>query len=96
MYTSVTSSVSCWGRSLNAFFVLTRVALLLARRRAVGSAGIVAGGIGLIAALRNVTDAVSIIAAIDNYVLYVLPIWLIGLGIVLLRHRTETAAAPDR
>ena len=40
--------------------------------------------IGLVAAVRNVTSAVAIIAEVNNYVL---PLWLITLGVVLLRWR---------
>ena len=67
--------------SLNLFFLLTAFALFRAGRRRTAYAGWGAGAIGLIAAFRNVTPAVSLIAEIDNYVL---PLWLIVLGIVLL------------
>ncbi len=68
--------------SLNAFFILSGVALLRAGRARVGYAGVAAGIIGLIAAFRNVTSAVSLVAEVDNYVL---PLWLIVMGVVLLR-----------
>src|SRR5438067_3391495 len=41
--------------SLNLFFILSGVALLHSGRRWVGYAGLVAGGLGLIAAFRNLT-----------------------------------------
>lgn len=70
--------------SLNAFFILTATAMLRAGRRWSAYAGLAAGGIGVIAAFRNVTPAVNFIAAADNYVL---PLWLIVLGVILLRWR---------
>jgi hypothetical protein len=42
------------------------------------------GVIGWVAAFRNVTSAVSLIAAVNNYLL---PLWLIALGVVLIRWR---------
>jgi hypothetical protein len=65
--------------SLNAFFVLSGVALMHAGRRWAGRAGVAAGAIGLIAAFRNVTPVVAMIADLNNYVL---PIWLIVMGVV--------------
>jgi hypothetical protein len=70
--------------SLNAFFILTAVALLRTGRRWTAYGGFAAGGLGLIAALRNVTPAVDLVAAADNYVL---PLWLVVLGAVLARWR---------
>lgn len=70
--------------SLNAFFMLSAVGLLRAGNRWAGSSGLLVGAIGLVAALRNVTPAVSMIADVNNYVL---PLWLIVLGVVLLRRR---------
>jgi hypothetical protein len=68
--------------SLNAFFILSGAAFLRAGRKWVGYAGVAAGAIGMIAAFRNVTVAVSPIAEVNNYVL---PFWLIAMGVVLLR-----------
>ena len=69
--------------ALNGFFVLTGFAALRSpAKRGFGWAGIAAGVIGWIAAFRNVTSAVSVVAAADNYVL---PLWLIVLGVMLLR-----------
>jgi hypothetical protein len=75
--------------SMNAFFVLSGVAFLRAGRKWVGYAGLAAGAIGMIAAFRNVTPAVGPIADVNNYVL---PFWLIAMGVVLLRGR---AMPPD-
>ena len=68
--------------ALNAFFILSGVALVRSGRSVVGYCGVVAGAIGLVAGLRNVTPAVSLIAEVNNYVL---PLWLIVLGVVLVR-----------
>lgn len=70
--------------SLNAFFLLTATTLLRKGRRYMGWAGLVAATIGFIAAFRNVTTDVSLIADINNYVL---PIWLVVLGVLMLRER---------
>ncbi len=74
--------------SLNAFFALTAVALLRSGRRVAGWTGIAVAVIGFAAAFRNVTPAVSLVADANNVVL---PIWLIVLGVLLIRpnHRTE-------
>jgi hypothetical protein len=75
--------------SLNAFFILSGVALRRAGRGWAGSAGVAVGAVGLIAAGRNMTPAVSSIADVNNYVL---PLWLVVLGVVLVRG----AARPSR
>ena len=75
--------------SLNAFFILSGVAMVRAGRKWVGYCGLAVGAIGLIAAFRNVTPAVGLIADANNYVL---PLWLIALGVTLLRWR---AVLPD-
>lgn len=75
--------------SLNAFFILSGVAFIRARRKWVGYSALAAGAIGMIAAFRNVTAAVGPIAELNNYVL---PFWLIAMGVVLLRGR---AASPE-
>ena len=79
--------------SLNLFFLTTAFALLRAGRRWAAYAGMTAGLIGLIAAFRNVTPTVSLVADINNYVL---PLWLIGLGIVVLRSRTAVTTFSAR
>lgn len=67
---------------LNGFFLLSGVGLLRAGRKLPGVAGLVVAGIGLIAALRNVTAVVGPVAEANNLVL---PIWLIVLGVILVR-----------
>ena len=78
---------------LNAFFVLAGVALLRAGQRLAGYGSMIAGAVGLIASFRNVTAAVSLIAGLDNYVL---PIWLIVLGVVMLRGNAAGAVGRNR
>jgi hypothetical protein len=69
--------------SLNSFFVLTGYAFLKSGvPKWIGYAGMAAGVIGLIAALRNVTTLVGPVADVNNIVL---PVWLVVLGVVLLR-----------
>jgi hypothetical protein len=68
--------------SLNAFFVLSGFALVRSARTRLGYSGVAAGAIGLVAAFRNVTPVVAQVADLNNYVL---PLWLIVLGVVLLR-----------
>jgi uncharacterized protein DUF4386 len=74
--------------ALNAFFVLVGFAALRTARvgRWFGYAGIAVGVIGWIAAFRNVTSAVGLIADVNNYLL---PLWLIVLGVILIRWRNE-------
>jgi hypothetical protein len=68
--------------ALNGFFVLIGIAMLREGRRVAGTVGVIAGAIGLVGALRNMTSVVDGVAAIDNFVL---PVWLIALGILLIR-----------
>ncbi len=71
--------------ALSGFVALTGYALIQAGRRRIGTAGLIASAFGFVAALRNVNPAVSLIANANNYVL---PLWLIVLGIVIARtHR---------
>jgi len=74
--------------TLNAFFILVGIASLRTSsvRRWFGIAGIVAGLVGWVAMFRNVSAVVAPIASLDNSVL---PIWLIILGIVLLRWKDD-------
>jgi hypothetical protein len=75
--------------ALNAFFILSGVALIRGGRKWVGYGGLAVGAIGLVAAFRNVTPAVGLIADANNYVL---PLWLVTMGVVLLRKRGGSAA----
>ncbi len=70
---------------LNSFFLIATLALAPAaagRRRWLVAAGVAASLIGWVAMLRNATPLVEPIAAINNVVL---PIWMLALGVVLLR-----------
>jgi hypothetical protein len=70
--------------ALNLFFILTGYGFLKAGWRRSGYAGVAVGVIGLVAAFRNVTTAVGPIAEVNNYIL---PLWLIAMGVVLVRWR---------
>lgn len=72
--------------SMSAFFVLTAWALWRSGRsnRWIALTGLLTGVLGWIGMFRNVTPLVSPIAAINNYLL---PLWMIMLGVVLLRVR---------
>jgi hypothetical protein len=76
--------------ALNAFFVLVGTAALgsAAAKRWFAVGGIVVGIIGWVAAFRNVTSVVAPIAEVNNYLL---PLWLIVLGVVLIRWRAASA-----
>lgn len=71
--------------SFSAFFVLSSWVLLRSRAtpRWVAAGGLVTGILGWIGMFRNITPAVSSVAAINNYLL---PLWMIVLGIVLVRY----------
>ena len=70
--------------ALNAFFFAVGWAALRALQpgRWFAYAGMAVGVIGWIAAFRNVTTVVNPVSAVDNYLL---PLWLIVLGTVLIR-----------
>ena len=74
--------------SFSAFFLLSAWAMLRARitPRWVASLGLFTGVAGLIGMFRNMTAAVDVIASVNNYLL---PLWMIVFGVVLLRHRQE-------
>lgn len=71
---------------LNLFFALTAWAMLADRSRPrwMGIAGLVVSVVGFAAMFRNVTPAVGAIAEANNYVL---PLWLVVMGVLLLRTR---------
>lgn len=75
------------------FFLLSGWVLLRSRSVPVGVAlfGMLTGVSGLVGMLRNLTPAVAAIAAVNNYLL---PLWMIGFGIVLLRWRTGESHMP--
>ncbi|MBV9494227.1 MAG: DUF4386 domain-containing protein [Acidobacteria bacterium] len=71
--------------AFNVFFALAASAMLKRDSgfpRWIGWLGLIASAVGLIAMFRNVTPAVSAIAAANNYLL---PAWMIVFGIGLLR-----------
>ena len=74
--------------SFSTFFLLSSWALF--RSRAVPGwvalLGMFTGVCGLVGMLRNLTPAVDVVAAVNNYLL---PLWMIGFGIVLLRWRID-------
>ena len=72
--------------SFSAFFVLSAWALLRSRTapRWVAAAGILTGLLGWVGMFRNLTSAVAPVAAINNYLL---PLWMIAFGVVLMRMR---------
>ena len=77
--------------ALNAFFVLVGCAALRSTttHRWFGLAGIAVGVIGWVAAFRNVTSIVAPVAEVNNYLL---PLWLIVVGVVLIRWRPLTTS----
>jgi hypothetical protein len=75
--------------TLSSFFVLLGYAALQASaaRRWFGVSGITVGSVGFIAAFRNVTPTVALVAEANNYLL---PVWLVVIGVVLVRWRALT------
>ncbi|MCC6350870.1 MAG: DUF4386 domain-containing protein [Candidatus Eisenbacteria bacterium] len=78
--------------SFSTFFLLSAWALLRSRAvpRWLAVVGFFTGVAGLVGMFRNVTSAVDMVAAVNNYLL---PIWMIGLGIILLRWPPRAAPA---
>src|SRR5262245_61007959 len=72
--------------SFSAFFLLTSWVLLRTRAvpRAVAALGFVTGLAGMTGMFRNVTHVVAPVAAVNNYLL---PLWMIVFGVVLVRWR---------
>ena len=72
--------------SFSMFFLLSSWALLRSRATAkwVAVLGLITAVAGIVGMFRNVTDAVAPVAAINNYLL---PLWMIIFGGVLLRYR---------
>jgi len=72
---------------LTGFFVVASIALARQQKMAwLRPVGIVAGVVGWTAMLRNITPAVATIASINNNVL---PLWMLTLGVVMLRAATN-------
>jgi drug/metabolite transporter (DMT)-like permease len=80
--------------SFSAFFFLSAWVLLRSRKtsRWLALGGLLTGGLGWIGMFRNLTTAVAPVAAINNYLL---PLWMIAFGIVLLRYREQAVAAAE-
>ena len=72
--------------SFSAFFVLSGWALLKSRTtsRWLAAGGLLTGALGWVGMFRNLTVAVGPVAALNNYLL---PVWMITLGLILLRHQ---------
>ena len=68
----------------SAFFLLSAWALLRSQSVPtwVALCGLITGMSGLVGMLRNVTPVVAAVAAVNNYLL---PLWMLGFGAVLLR-----------
>ena len=81
---------------VSAFFLLTSIVWLQSRGTArwIGWVGVVAAASGLVGMFRNVTGAVAPIAAVNNYLL---PTFMIILGVALMRWPTaaDSAAPPN-
>ena len=76
--------------SVSLFFLLSSWALFRSRTppRWIALLGVVTAAAGLVGMFRNVTDSVAPIAAVNNYLL---PLWMIVLGVVLLRYQPAEA-----
>lgn len=74
--------------ALNLFFFLTAYAMARSARhpRWLSVGGIVASLIGFVAMFRNATPSVALVAEVNNLVL---PIWLVVLGVALVRDRAQ-------
>jgi hypothetical protein len=77
--------------SFSTFFLLSSWALLRSRLapRWVAVFGLLTGVAGLIGMFRNLTPAVAMVAEVNNYLL---PVWMIMFGIVLIRYRSGQVA----
>jgi hypothetical protein len=80
--------------SFSAFFVVSSWALLRSTRapRAVALLGLTTGILGWVGMFRNVTSLVAPVAQINNYLL---PIWMIVFGTILVRWQ-GVRTAPER
>jgi len=73
--------------TLAIWFVAFGVAFGRSGRRTLGTLGICAGLLVAVAALRNMTSLVDPVSAVNNVTL---PLWLITLGVALVRDRTPS------
>jgi len=74
--------------SFSIFFLLSAWAMTRSASvpRWVAAMGLITGAAGLVGMFRNMTPAVATVASINNYLL---PLWMIVFGVVLLRHRMQ-------
>jgi hypothetical protein len=74
--------------SFSLFFLLSAWAMLRsgAAPRWAATIGLLSGAAGLVGMFRNITPAVASVASVNNYLL---PLWMMGFGVLLLRHRVE-------
>ena len=56
----------------------------------VAAFGLAVAAGGFVGMFRNITGVVAPVAAVNNYLL---PLWMIGFGVVLLRHRLPDVEA---
>lgn len=76
---------------VSAFFLLAASAMLERESgfpRWIAWLGIVTSAAGFIAMFRNVTGAVAMVSAVNNYLL---PVWMIAFGVGLLRYSKRSA-----
>ena len=78
--------------SFNMFFLLSSWSLLRSRTTPawVAVVGLAVAAGGFVGMFRNITGVVAPVAAVNNYLL---PLWMIGFGMVLLRHRLPDVQA---
>jgi uncharacterized protein with PQ loop repeat len=82
--------------SFSLFFLLSGAAMLARDSRFprwVGYLGVITAVAGLMGMLRNVTGAMSPIAAVNNYLL---PLWMIIFGVSLVRHPPDNDGSHAR
>jgi drug/metabolite transporter (DMT)-like permease len=77
--------------AVSMFFLLTAFVWLRSPQRArwVGWIGVVIAALGLIGMFRNITTIVAPVAEVNNYLL---PLFMIILGVAFIRWRTNAAA----
>ncbi len=78
--------------SFSMFFLLSSWTLLRSRTTPawVAVCGLAVAAGGFVGMFRNITGVVAPVAAVNNYLL---PLWMIGFGVVLLRHRLPDVQA---
>ena len=79
--------------SFSIFFLLSAWALFRSGSgpRWAAAIGLLTGVAGLVGMFRNITATVSAVASVNNYLL---PLWMIAFGVLLLRHRETEAPEP--